>query len=67
MRMQRNSRDVKKAMISPAIQIYEIIRDNDGIDLKSLRKLTGMQDKSHKTAFDRQLTDLQCTANIILT
>jgi hypothetical protein len=50
----------------PAAQIYECIRENEGIDVKTLRMLTGMQRTSDKHTFDRSLTDLQSTADIVI-
>jgi hypothetical protein len=49
-----------------ATQIYECIRENDGIDVRTLKMLTGMQRTSDKRAFDRSLTDLQSTADIVI-
>ena len=49
-----------------AITIFECIRENDGIDVKRLRMLTGMQQTSDKRAFDRSLTDLQSTTDIVI-
>ena len=49
-----------------ATRIYECIRENDGIDVKALRVLTGMQQTSEKRAFDRSLTDLQSTTDIVI-
>jgi hypothetical protein len=48
------------------VRIYEIIRENDGIDVKALRKMADMQDKSAKNAFDHALIDLQSTADIVI-
>ena len=50
----------------PAVRIYECIRENEGIDVKALRRLTGMQGTSDKRAFDVSLTDLQSTADIVI-
>lgn len=50
----------------PAIRIYDCIRENDGIDVRTLRMLTGMQHASDKRSFDRSLTDLQSTADIVI-
>jgi len=47
-------------------QIYEIIQHNHGIEVRVLRKLVGMQDKTDKTAFDHALIDLQNTADIVI-
>ena len=49
-----------------AARIYECIRENDGIDVKRLRLLTGMQQSSDKRAFDRSLIDLQSTIDIVI-
>ena len=48
------------------IKIYECIRENDGIDVKKLRMLTGMQQTSDKRAFDRSLNELQSTTDIVI-
>ena len=50
----------------PALLIYECIRENDGIDVKTLRMLTGMQRAFDKHAFDLSLTDLQSTADVVI-
>ena len=50
----------------PAARIYECIRENDGIDVRTLRMLTDMRRTSDKRAFDRSLTDLQSTADIVI-
>jgi hypothetical protein len=48
------------------IKIYECIRENDGIDVKKLRLLTGLQQTSDKRAFDRSLNELQSTTDIVI-
>jgi hypothetical protein len=48
------------------IKIYECISENDGIDVKKLRMLTGMQQTSDKREFDRSLIDLQSTTDIVI-
>ena len=53
-------------LAKPAVQLYECIRENDGIDVRTLRRLTGMQSASDKHAFDRSLTDLQSTSDIVI-
>jgi hypothetical protein len=50
----------------PALRIYECVRENEGIDVKALRKLTGMQAASDKRAFETSLTDLQSTADLVI-
>ncbi|MFL5665260.1 MAG: hypothetical protein ACJ8BW_28530 [Ktedonobacteraceae bacterium] len=48
------------------VQIYQIIQDNQGIEVRALRKLAGMQEKAGKHAFDHALIDLQNTADIVI-
>lgn len=48
------------------IKIYECIRENDGIDVKRLRILTGMQQTSDKRAFDSSLIELQSSTDIVI-
>ena len=50
----------------PAARIYECVQENEGIDVRRLRMLTGMQGTSDKRAFDGSLTDLQSTADIVI-
>lgn len=49
-----------------AHRLYELIADNPGMDVRTLRKLAFMSDKSLKKAFDRALVDLQNTADIVI-
>lgn len=49
-----------------AMRLYELISDNPELDVRTLRKLAFMSDKSLKKAFDRALVDLQNTADIII-
>src|SRR5258708_9192863 len=53
-------------LAKPAARMYECIRENNGIDVRTLRMLTGMQHTSDKRAFDRSLTDLQSTTDIVI-
>ena len=48
------------------LRIYECIRENDDIDVRTLRVLTGMQHTSDKSAFDRSLNELQNTAEVVI-
>lgn len=48
------------------LRIYELISEQDGIDVKALRRLSGMQDRSEKNAFDRALIDLQSSGEIVI-
>jgi hypothetical protein len=49
-----------------AVQMYDLIEENAGIDVKALRKLAGMQHTSDKRAFDHALLDLQSMAEIVI-
>ncbi len=49
-----------------AVLIYDCIQENDRIDVRTLRKSTGMQRTSDKAEFDRSLIDLQGTADIVI-
>ena len=59
-------RSAAGVLAKPTLQIYDCIRENDDIDVKTLRILTGMQHPSDKSAFDRSLTSLQNTADIVI-
>jgi len=48
------------------VQIYQIIQNNQSIEVRALRKLAGMQEKADKHAFDHALIDLQNTADIVI-
>jgi hypothetical protein len=48
------------------VQIYEIIQQNHGIEVRTLRKRAAMQDKGDKKAFDQALIDLQNTVDIVI-
>jgi hypothetical protein len=49
-----------------ALQVYARIREHDGTTVRTLRMHTGMQQTSSKRAFDRSLTELQRTADIVI-
>ena len=53
-------------LAKPTLRIYECIQENEGIDVKTLRMLTGMQHTSDKRTIDRSLNDLQSTANSVI-
>ena len=53
-------------LANPTLRIYDCIRENDDIDVKTLRMLIGMQHPSEKSTFDRSLTNLQSTADIVI-
>jgi hypothetical protein len=48
------------------LQIYSLIEENDGIDVRALRKQAGMEGKANKNAFDHTLIDLQNSAEIVI-
>ena len=48
------------------LRIYNCVRENDDIDVRTLRTLTGMQHASDKSAFDRSLNELQNTAEVVI-
>lgn len=48
------------------VQIYEIIQQRPGIEVRILRKEAGMQDKANKSAFDHALIALQNSADIVI-
>ncbi len=50
----------------PVLRTFECIREHDGIDVKTLKTLTGMQHASDKRAFDRALIDLQNSADLVI-
>jgi hypothetical protein len=48
------------------VRVYEVVRQQDGIDARELRRVAGMQGRAEKQAFDRALIDLQSTADILI-
>jgi hypothetical protein len=48
------------------VQVYELIAEHTGIDVKALRKLAGLHRTSDKRTFDHALLDLQNTAEIVV-
>jgi hypothetical protein len=62
--IERRYRD---GLISNAtIRIYRAIEDQDGIDARALRKVTGMQHKEDKTEFDNALIELQSSFYVVI-
>jgi len=53
-------------LASSTVQVYEIIQQNQGIEVRALRKLAGMQDKADKNAFDHALIDLQNSGDVVI-
>lgn len=48
------------------LRIYTCIAESDDIDVRTLRKLAGMQHSSDKSAFDRSLNELQNAAEVVI-
>lgn len=49
-----------------AVLLLQIISDNEGIETRELRSLAEMKAKEKKAAFDNALTELQGTADIVI-
>ena len=49
-----------------SIQLYNIMQEQEIIDVRELRKQAGMQDKTEKADFDRALIDLQNISAIVM-
>ncbi|RDI45677.1 AlkZ-related protein [Falsibacillus pallidus] len=49
-----------------AMNLFEHISQNEGIDTRELRKISGMKDKDFKKDFDRGLLELQGTMDILV-
>lgn len=49
-----------------AVDVYQAIAENEGIDVKALRAATGLKSKESKAEFDRALIDLQSKADIVI-
>lgn len=48
------------------VEVYEIIQQHPGIEVRILRKGAGMQDKANKLAFDHALIALQNSAEVVI-
>ncbi len=48
------------------VRVYRLISEHDGIDVKTLRRLAGLQDRSAKSEFDHALLDLQASGDILI-
>ncbi|MFD2172197.1 hypothetical protein [Tumebacillus lipolyticus] len=54
-------------LVSKAVvELYRAIEANPGIDVKSLKKQVGMQEKERKSEFDRALIDLQASFEVVI-
>jgi hypothetical protein len=62
--VERRYRD---GLLSTAsLHIFKAIREQDGIDVKSLRKHVGMQQKDDKNEFDKALIELQSSFDVVI-
>jgi hypothetical protein len=62
--VERRYRD---GLISNAsLRIYRAIEEQDGIDVRALRKVTGMQHKDDKNDFDNALIELQSAFHVVI-
>jgi hypothetical protein len=48
------------------VRLYEVIRDNPGIDVKTLRKAVGLASKEDKAEFDKTLIELQSSTEVVI-
>jgi hypothetical protein len=48
------------------MKLYRAIEEQDGIDVRALRKITGMQHKEDKNEFDRSLIELQSSFHVVI-
>jgi hypothetical protein len=49
-----------------ALELYKLIREEEGIDTRVLRVKAGMKDKEKKKAFDQALLELQGSMDIVV-
>lgn len=49
-----------------AVELYQAVEANEGIDVKELRAVTGMKAKESKNEFDRALIELQSKTDIVI-
>jgi hypothetical protein len=61
-----DERGARGLVSEPAVRVYNIITDHNGIEVSELRKRANMQEKKAKAAFDRGLIQLQNTAAIVI-
>ncbi|WP_155702997.1 AlkZ-related protein [Paenibacillus psychroresistens] len=48
------------------VKLYRAIEEQDGIDVRALRKITGLQHKDDKNEFDRALIELQSSFHVVI-
>jgi hypothetical protein len=48
------------------MKMYRAIEEQDGIDARALRKVTGMQHKEDKNEFDKALIELQSAFDVVI-
>lgn len=61
-----NERYLKGKVSKEAVNLYTLIRREEGIDTRELRTKAGMKDKEKKKEFDRALLELQETMDIVI-
>ncbi|NOV04128.1 hypothetical protein GC097_29555 [Paenibacillus sp. LMG 31457] len=49
-----------------AVELFQAVEANEGIDVKELRAVTGMKAKESKNEFDRALIELQSKTDIVI-
>jgi hypothetical protein len=49
-----------------ALELYKLIREEEGIDTRVLREKAGMKDKEKKKVFDQALVELQGSMDIVV-
>jgi hypothetical protein len=49
-----------------ALELYKLIREEEGIDTRVLREKAGMKDKEKKKVFDQALVELQGSIDIVV-
>lgn len=48
------------------LRIYDIVEGHEGVDVRELRRSSGLQDKESKKRFDAALIELQSTGDIVI-
>ena len=49
-----------------AVELFQTVEENEGIDVKELRSKIGMKAKESKNEFDRALIELQSKTDIVI-
>jgi hypothetical protein len=61
-----NDRYQDGLMSRESVELYTLIRENEGIDTRVLRVEAGMKDKEKKKPFDQALLELQSSMDIVV-